>query len=204
VWWYALERLLAAVDHITFEHAGHVYAYRTVTRAQKIRAYRSVHALLLKTHPPAVDQLLVQLFEGQSCELRGLANDDLLTPEQVCMLSRDPLVTIGAHTVSHPVLRTLTDEDSRREIHTCRDRLEAVTGKPVRHFAYPFGNRVAVGSREERFVRESGYATATTTRARQLMSTDRPTALPRIMLSSEFDAVATLRVLLTGWFGGRS
>jgi hypothetical protein len=97
----------------------------------------------------------------------------------------------------------LTDAESRHEIQGCRERLEAVTDTPIRHFAYPFGNRLAFGAREERFVQESGYATATTTSARQLAAADRRTALPRILLSAEFDAVASLRVLLTGWFAHR-
>jgi len=204
VWWYALERLLAAVDHVNFEYAARAHAYTTATRAQKIHAYQDISALLREAQPPAADQLLEQLFGGNGRELRELADDDLLTPEQVRALSRDPLVTIGAHTVSHPVLRMLADDDSRREIHACRERLEAVTGEPVRHFAYPFGNRAAFGPREERFVRESGYATATTTCARQVAPTDPPTALPRIMLSAELDVISALRVLLTGWFGRRA
>ena len=203
VWCYALERLLAAVGRVAFEHAGRMHIYTAVTRTQKIHAYRSIRALLLTAQPPAGDQLLEQLFDGQVPNPRGPTDDDLMTPEQVRVLSRDSLVTIGAHTVSHPVLRTLSDEDSRREINACRERLEAVTGEPVRHFAYPFGNRAAFGPREERFVLESGYATATTTCARDVAPTDRPTALPRIMLTAEFDAVASLNVLLTGWFGRR-
>lgn len=201
VWWYALERLLAVVDRVAFEHAGRVHSYNAETRRQKIHAYRSIRALLMEAQPPDADQLLEQLFDGRVRNLRTLADDDVLTPEQVRTLSRDPLVTIGAHTVSHPVLRTLTDEDSRREIQACRERLEAVTGTPVRHFAYPFGNRASFGPREEQLVRESGYATATTTSARQVAPTDRPTALPRIMLTAELDVLAALRVLITGWFG---
>lgn len=204
VWWYALERLLAAVDRVAFEHAGRMHTYTTVTLVQKIHTYRFIRTLLLQAEPAAADQLLEQLFDGRISNLRELGKDDLLTPEQVGALSRDPLVTIGAHTVSHAVLRTLTDDDSRCEIHACRERLEAVTGASIRHFAYPFGNRAAFGPREERFVRECGYATATTTCARHMTPADRPTALPRIMLSAELDVIAALRVLLTGWFGRRS
>jgi len=203
VWRYALERLLASVDRIAFEHDGRAQVHAAATGREKLQAYRAISGLLLDAQPATAERILKQLLDGRSRSPCALGEGDVLTPEKVRALSRDPLVTIGAHTVSHPVLRSLTDEESRREIRACRERLEEVTGAAVRHFAYPFGNRAAFGAREERFVREIGYATATTTSARPVAPTDRPTALPRIMLSGEFDAVAALGVLLTGWFGRR-
>src|SRR5689334_6543736 len=61
VWWYALERLLAEVDSVGFEHAGRAYRYTASTRAQKIHAYRSIGALLSGAQPRAADQILAQL-----------------------------------------------------------------------------------------------------------------------------------------------
>jgi peptidoglycan/xylan/chitin deacetylase (PgdA/CDA1 family) len=203
VWWYALERLLAEVDCVAFEHAGHPYRYTSFTTAQKIRAYRSIGALLAGTQPRAADRILEQLFAGRIADLRELGAGDVLTAEQVRVLSRDPLVTIGAHSVSHRPLRQLNENACRQEIRECRERLLSVTGGPIDHFAFPFGNRMACGPREERIAAESGYATATTTAARQVEATDRLTALPRIMLTAELDVLASLPPLLTGWFGRR-
>ena len=203
VWWYGLERLLAEVDCVAFEHAGRPYQYTCFTRAQKIHAYRSIGASLSGAQPRAADHILEQLFAGRIADLRELGAGDVLTAEQVRVLSRDPLVTIGAHSISHRPLRQLSHEACRQEILECRERLLSVTGGPVDHFAYPFGNRRACGPREERIARESGYATATTTAARQVEATDRPTALPRIMLTAELDVLASLPALLTGWFGRR-
>jgi peptidoglycan/xylan/chitin deacetylase (PgdA/CDA1 family) len=203
VWWYALERLLAEVESVAFEHTGRPYGYTTLTRAQKIHAYRSISALLLEAEPRAADRILEQLFAGRVADLRELGAGDVLTAEQVRVLSQDPLVTIGAHSISHQSLRQLSHEACRREIRGCRERLLSVTGGPIDHFAYPFGNRAACGPREERLARECGYATATTTSARQVEATDRSTALPRIMLTAELDVLAALRALLTGWFGRR-
>jgi peptidoglycan/xylan/chitin deacetylase (PgdA/CDA1 family) len=50
-------------------------------------------------------------------------------------------VDIGAHTFSHPVLPTLDDETARREIVDAAAAIEDVTGRAVRHFAYPYGLR---------------------------------------------------------------
>jgi len=201
VWWYALERLLAGVDRVAFEHAARAHVFLASTLARKIHAYHAIRALLLHASQSSADELLEQLFRGRVNDIRALGADDVLMPEQVGALSNDPLVTIGGHSVSHPVLRELTAEESRHEISACRERLEAVTGRSVRHFSYPFGNRLAFGPREEEFVRETGYATATTTRAHRLTPADRLTALPRIMLTAELNVITALRALMTGWFG---
>lgn len=201
VWWYALERLLAETDSVTFRHDGGVYDFRIEGHRQKVRAYRAIRQLLLTVTSPAADRILEQLFAGRVADLKELGDTDVLTAEQVRLLARDPLVTIGAHTVSHPVLRQLSEDACRREIEQCRARLMSVTGAAIDHFAYPFGNRAACGPREARLARESGYATAATTRARGVDAADTATALPRIMLTAELDVIAELRALMTGWFG---
>ena len=199
VWWYALERLLIAVDRVAFEHAGRMHIFSTLTPVQKIRAYHAIRTLLMEAPPAGASALLKQLFHER--DISALGADDVLTPEQISQLSEDPLVTIGGHSVSHTVLRTLPAEDSLQEIKECRLRLKIMTGRPVRHFAYPFGNRAAFGLREERFVIEAGYATAATTNARCLAPGTRSSALPRIMLTGEVHVVTALRALMTGWFG---
>ena len=46
---------------------------------------------------------------------------------------------IGGHTLNHPILKTLTDEDARTEIRGCSRWIEEVTGQSARTFAYPNG-----------------------------------------------------------------
>ena len=48
-------------------------------------------------------------------------------------------VLIGAHTQSHPILTSLTDQEAEQEIQQSKVRLEALLGKPVDYFAYPNG-----------------------------------------------------------------
>lgn len=55
-------------------------------------------------------------------------------------LDADPLCTIGAHTVSHPKLDTLSPEEQREEIMQSKQELEALLSHPIRHFSYPHGS----------------------------------------------------------------
>lgn len=49
------------------------------------------------------------------------------------------LVTIGAHTHSHPDMRDLTALESELELERSNDLIEMHTGVLPKHFAYPFG-----------------------------------------------------------------
>ena len=71
-----------------------------------------------------------------------------------------PEVTIGAHSVSHPVMPKCTDEALAFEVAECKRSLESWTGKAVNCFAYPEGK---FDGRERRFLIDSGYQLAATT-----------------------------------------
>ena len=63
-----------------------------------------------------------------------------INSESLKALDADPLCTIGAHTVSHPKLDTLSSEEQRKEIMQSKQELEALLSHPIRHFSYPHGS----------------------------------------------------------------
>ena len=68
---------------------------------------------------------------------------------------------IGAHTVSHPILRILDDDEARLEIARSRDWIEDVTGIRPTLFAYPNGKRgFDYDERHADMVRSLGFAGA--------------------------------------------
>ncbi len=57
------------------------------------------------------------------------------------LLSLDPkLITIGSHTVSHPILTNLPDNEVEREVRDSRQQLEQRLQRPVNFFCYPNGS----------------------------------------------------------------
>lgn len=78
-------------------------------------------------------------LEQLTAHVQGeLPRDLMMTETQVAALAHAG-VEIGAHTVNHPILNRLTGAAARDEIARSRDDLEALTGTPVRLFAYPNG-----------------------------------------------------------------
>jgi peptidoglycan/xylan/chitin deacetylase (PgdA/CDA1 family) len=84
---------------------------------------------------------------------------------------------IGAHTRHHVRLPTLDTATSQYEIAGCKTELEQITGAPVHHFCYPYGEFTP-----EHFfqVAQSGYQTATTTQRGRCRGGDALLELPRV------------------------
>jgi peptidoglycan/xylan/chitin deacetylase (PgdA/CDA1 family) len=73
-------------------------------------------------------------------------------------------MSVGAHTVTHPILTRLDLAAARAEIGRGKGDLEAIVGAPVRLFAYPNGvpNR-DYASEHATLVRECGFSAAVST-----------------------------------------
>jgi peptidoglycan/xylan/chitin deacetylase (PgdA/CDA1 family) len=88
---------------------------------------------------------------------REIAKEDRLTPEQIRTLAQD--FEIGAHTVTHRHLPTLSDDESMEEIAQSKLALETVLHAPVTSFCYPAGKYEA---RHVSMVRSAGFTLART------------------------------------------
>lgn len=64
---------------------------------------------------------------------------------------------IGGHTLNHVDLGRVTEEEARREITGCRQRLEQELGRPVRLFSYPYGRRNQITDANRALVEEAGF-----------------------------------------------
>jgi peptidoglycan/xylan/chitin deacetylase (PgdA/CDA1 family) len=69
-------------------------------------------------------------------------------------------MTIGGHTVNHPVLSRLPLESQKAEIADCALRLEQELGKPMHWFAYPVGSPDSFTADTELILRERGVKLA--------------------------------------------
>jgi peptidoglycan/xylan/chitin deacetylase (PgdA/CDA1 family) len=69
-------------------------------------------------------------------------------------------MTIGDHTITHPLLPRLTPEELKRQMTLSKTILENHLGHPVRHFASPFGNTSTL---IRQTAVDAGYVTARTT-----------------------------------------
>jgi peptidoglycan/xylan/chitin deacetylase (PgdA/CDA1 family) len=72
----------------------------------------------------------------------------------------DQGMSIGSHTLDHPMLSQQTSEKAWTEICESRSLLEDAIGKPVWALAYPFGDPAAVTTREMQMAEQAGFECA--------------------------------------------
>lgn len=83
----------------------------------------------------AIDQLRSATRGFEPTPLQHLTYDTMGWDELLATDSK--LITVGSHTVSHPILTTCTPEELSREIQGSQRWLEERLQRPVRHFCYP-------------------------------------------------------------------
>jgi peptidoglycan/xylan/chitin deacetylase (PgdA/CDA1 family) len=81
----------------------------------------------------------------------------LIAWEDAVRLDREGTLRFEAHSLTHPNLLTLDDDEAAREIFGSKEALEARLGRPVEAFSYPSG---LFGERERSLVRAAGFRAA--------------------------------------------
>jgi peptidoglycan/xylan/chitin deacetylase (PgdA/CDA1 family) len=69
-------------------------------------------------------------------------------------------MTIGAHSLSHPVLPQMADAFAWAEVEQSARLIEAAIGTSIWAFAYPFGDQISVTDREIKMAEKAGYECA--------------------------------------------
>jgi peptidoglycan/xylan/chitin deacetylase (PgdA/CDA1 family) len=122
------------------------------------------------------------------------------TQRHFCLLTRTELqqlaaggMTIGAHTLSHPILAHMPPGLAWTEIADSRAGLESALGRPVWAFAYPFGDAGSVTPRVVAMSKQAGFDAAFLNIGGGLGSDLPVHAIPRIHVNagmnlSEFEA----------------
>jgi peptidoglycan/xylan/chitin deacetylase (PgdA/CDA1 family) len=201
VWWIALEAVIAKASFIEVPIDGTATRLDTATPAAKRIAFDRLHDWLRGL--PGEHDLWREI--GALCARHGV--DEIAICRELCMswdelkpFADDPLITIGAHTVTHCNLARQTEEIAAHEMAISRARIEDVLQRPVVDLAYPYGDKTAAGPREFALAQAAGYRTAVTTRPGMIFpeSAEHLMALPRVSLNGNYQDTRILPVLTSG------
>ena len=145
-------------------------------------------------------ETLGQLRESFIATQEELNDRYFLSASEIMALGRDPLIEIGGHTITHPQLKRLSDDEVTREISQNKKDLEGLLQRPVESFAYPFGDTQACGAREYALACKAGYKVAVTTREGNIFPAHAThmTALPRYNVRGCSDGLAVFEMQRSG------
>jgi hypothetical protein len=197
-----LARLIERRSDVDLRPLGISETLDTASWSSKQAAFSRIESWVHQDLEARAEQVL-HWCHSLGFETRSAAAEDMLTWSEVRALAQDPLVSIGAHGITHHRLSRLSDDAVRSELFDAKRKIESEIGLPVRHLAYPFGGRLACGAREFALAREAGFLTAVTTRRGALFPDHSAslTSLPRQRLSGALSGMRMNRrsALGTDW-----
>ncbi len=201
LWWLALEAVIAQNDMVGLNLDGRDRWFECRSVKDKREVYDHIYAWLRQR--PTENELrhvIRDLTTRHRVDMAAFCAELCMGWDEIATLAADPLVTIGAHTVNHPILTKFDDRAVRQELANSRDVIEAALGVRPDHLAYPVGDRSAAGPREFKIAAELGFRTAVTTRPGVIFRrhAEHMTALPRLSLNGNFQRPRYAKVLMSG------
>ena len=173
-------------------------------RVRDIDEKRSAIAAIIdgiKYLPPSQREAIVNDIAARGGA--ALPGGLMMRSDQVAAL-RKAGMQIGAHTVSHPILATLTPDAARDEIVNGKRRLESIIGEPVRLFAYPNGRPDRdYTAQTVALAREAGFDAAVTTAWGAAAEGTDPFQIPRFTPWDRTQTRFGLRLARTLWASRR-
>ncbi len=194
LWTAGLEDVLGRRDRVALEHT----TLEVATPKAKREAYRRIAAEWDRAEP----------FRRYAsfCALNGIDPSEMhrrhaISWDMLAALRQNPLVEIGAHSVTHARFSSLSAAEALAEIAGSRDRLQHRLGIPVRHFAFPYGRSGDCGPRDFELARTAGLASAATTRKGLVRRRQDVFSMPRNTLNGRHRSLTMAELHLTGMTG---
>ncbi|MFK7734211.1 MAG: polysaccharide deacetylase family protein [Pseudomonadales bacterium] len=166
--------------------------YQTSSMDERLVAAEAI-IRAIKHKDPLERATLVDQIETLVGELPG---DLMLTSEQLRNLGRGE-VSIGAHTVNHPILSSISASQAEAEIAGSRETLQDILQKDVEQFAYPNGAPGVDYTAEHRdMVERLGFKVAVSTHWGAACKKSDPYQLPRFTPWDRSSLKFMLRLLM--------
>lgn len=205
-WWDWLERVLMGPhglpSRLALRVSGQSVELPTSTAEERETSLRRLTDLFYPLPREARDEALDTIVHWSGLALAPRNTHRALTADEVARLAVIPGLTIGAHTSHHLCLPAHAEDVQRREIRENKERLQAIVGRPVTAFAYPYGE---YSEATRRVVAEAGFEVAVTVREACATRGCDPLLVPRFEVKGweENDFAARVRLMLTATRAGR-
>jgi peptidoglycan/xylan/chitin deacetylase (PgdA/CDA1 family) len=182
-WFFEMDPLLARAAGVNVVFEG--MALNLGSREGINQAWKNLRSyfIALPSHEAVTHALrrLRSCLFGVESRPEGLDTPPPIPWERVRQLARHEELSFEAHGVNHLALSRLADNDLIAEMEDSRARIQGVTGRPVRHFCYPYGSPNEVGRIAPTHARSRFRSATTTTRGRCAGGVDLA-LLPRVPL----------------------
>lgn len=164
------------VEEIVIHSGLCTYRWKTDILEKRVEAYREIRRIFGSAIDSERKKMLDEIITQTGISKHAKKSKQIMSRDEILRLSKEELIEIGAHTVTHPFLDVLEDDEIDREIIGSKEMLETITERPIKFFAYPFGIH---NERIVRKVEEAGIDIAVTCDQGRVLETTDKLRLPR-------------------------
>ena len=197
-WWFELERWIGSAN--TLDPDGQILSepLSVETVSQKYEAWDRLYPILR-----SAPQSLIKSFlrsRGFPEQQRYISESLFPSWDALRRSASNPLVTLGAHSVSHSAFAHESAHFVAEECRASHEALVRKAGVSPKVFAYPFGDSSAIGEQAIEVLRDVGlYSLGFTTEERPIGRQDarRRFQIPRVHVDY-FDSLVGFRNKVTG------
>ena len=160
LWWYLLEQTIKSKSQLELNIGSEIITYKWSSFSEGERLYPEIRKTIKQIPRSIYANSLKEAFSIDDDFIKNVCDEQALSWDEIKKLSNESLVTIGAHTMNHLSLATLNETDLNAEMEQSKLELENKIGKPVEHFAYPYGGFEDAHIREYKAAEALDYKTA--------------------------------------------
>ena len=160
-----LKRIIADMTNIPLDFLIKFNTESILKTMQIIQIHEIIKRYREKTHTPA------KSFQNMSVS-------------NLKEVNHSGLVTVGAHTLNHPILKNEDDVTSEYEINGSVNELSSLLNCEVKYFTFPNGiPGLDFSEREKNYLKKSSIQLAFTTASKNISSSDDTMCIPRFSIS---------------------
>ena len=192
-WWDEIEELLmelipterlAHIQSLIGDPLGERFTKKVVSADLRASLYLELTALMKPSEKNGIASIMAKLRTLSGTKPLARDTHRSMTMAELHKLAKNPLIEIGAHTVSHPCLASLDRGRQLKELGDSKRFLETNLGLKIQSVAYPFGGYDDVNDATLSVNRELGFTLGVTTNTGVVAFMDHKHKLPRMFVKN--------------------
>ena len=180
MWWYELKRLVEKNTSLKFQHKNKNFSFILENKKQKEKGFKKIRKILMNLEKNEQTDILEKMTFNKE---RNDYSKICLTLDEVKILDKNPLITIGSHSHNHLNFKILKTQDLLFEVKQSIEILEKLVNHKIKHFAYPYGGANEASEREYDLLKSFNLLSAVTSISHPIKKINL-FALPRIYVGA--------------------
>lgn len=200
-WWLYIEACIRELSSITLEIRGSQQTILCATPQEMQNAFCIIYNMVRYGAHDQMERILEQLAVQYCKSIYDQAEETCMSLKELKQLkANNPQLRYGAHSMSHALLNSISDDELKYELENSKLYLEKHFGEKIRTLAYPYGDPSAAGNREYAMAEQISFEGAVTTRPAMVFENYAGSmfAIPRVSLNGYYQSIKEFETLLTG------